>query len=87
MEDEHHEQEVYNQVRPSPASRGSRVKIMGKKPLPSSMQGNRGRGRGQVRRGSGSQSTAQIHVVVATCTSIEKVCAVFSSYCCIWTDH
>ncbi|ONM25245.1 hypothetical protein ZEAMMB73_Zm00001d006846 [Zea mays] len=38
MEDEHHEQEVHNQVRPSPASRGSRVKIMGKKPLPSAMQ-------------------------------------------------
>jgi hypothetical protein len=85
MEDEHHEHEVHNQVRPSPASRGSRVKIMGKKP--SAMQGNRGRGRGQVRRGSGSQSTAQIHAMVATCTSIEKVCAVFSSYCCIWTDN
>ena len=76
MEDEHHEQEVHNQVRPSPASHGSRVKIMGKKPLPSAMQGNRGRG--QVRRGSGSQSTTQIPAMVATCTSIEKVCSVFT---------
>jgi hypothetical protein len=85
MEDEHPKQEVYNQVCPSPASHESRDKIMGKKPLPLAMQGNRGRG--QVRRGSGSQSTAQIHVVVATCTSIEKVCSMFTTYSCIWTDH
>jgi hypothetical protein len=85
MEIEHPKQEVHNQVCPAPASHGSRDKIMGKKPLPSAMQGNRGWG--QVRRGSGSQSTAQILVVVATCTSIEKVCSVFTSYSCIWTGH